>query len=229
MPYRDSSFERKMGVTCYISDWYESGIPDTPIDVVKKKNPIEITSDQLMVAMPSLGKPLAQKVTPILNKTFIEFEINTVERRNMFLAQIAHESADMTKFVEDGSDSYFKKLYEDNENLGNTEPGDGVKFKGRGAIQITGRWNYGYVGTTLKLGKNYFLDKPEELETNMEYAIRASGAFWKLKKLNSLIDSKASLKTISIKINGKNKKTGLPNGLEDRKERLQFIDEVLKP
>jgi putative chitinase len=101
----------------------------------------------------------------------------TGEELASFLAQTKHESDKFNSIVEKGSDTYFDR-YEPGtdlaEKLGNTQKGDGKKFKGRGYIQITGRSNYKQVGDALGLD---LLNNPELLETP-ENAAQASIWWW---------------------------------------------------
>lgn len=78
---------------------------------------------------------LSNKYKTLLNKN----GINTPLRLAHFFAQLAHESMNFTRLREVGPDSYFQK-YEGRKNLSNTQKGDGLRFKGCGFIQITGRY-----------------------------------------------------------------------------------------
>lgn len=137
-----------------------------------------------------------------LNTTMDEFSISAnVEREAHFLAQVAHES---------GGFRYVRELasgeaYEGRADLGNTEPGDGPLFRGRGLIQITGRHNYNECGQALGVD---LVSNPVLLE-QPELAARSAGWFWDSRHLNELAD-RGDTRGITKRING-----GL-NGYQDR-------------
>jgi putative chitinase len=147
-----------------------------------------------------------------INDTMDRYEINTPLRQCHFLAQIGHESGELRYVRELASGD----AYEGRTDLGNMNPGDGRRYKGRGLIQITGRANYAAIGDDL--GVN-FLEQPELLE-GPQFAARSAGWFWDKKRLNTYADQDA-LKTITKRING-----GL-SGLEDRKRLLDTAKAVL--
>ena len=72
--------------------------------------------------------------------------------------------------------------------LGNTEPGDGKRFKGRGPIQLTGRANYRVFGNALGLD---LVGNPA-LAATKEVAFRIAGLYWRSGGLNALADSRTS-------------------------------------
>jgi len=135
------------------------------------------------------------------------YHINTPLRVAHFMAQIHNESGGFKYTKEIGNDAYFKK-YEGRKDLGNVKDGDGLRFKGRGFIQVTGRANYTVLSKDTRID---FLNNPELLEQEANAMISALW-FWNKKKLNELAD-KDDCKAITKKING-----GY-NGLADR-ERL---------
>ena len=126
--------------------------------------------------------------------------------RAMFLAQMAHETGNFkyAEEIHDGSD------YEGSKILGNTEPGDGKRFKGRGYIQITGRWNYGHYGK--KVGVD--LIKNPELAADPKVAADIAVAYW-----NERVDRDAArrgdVKKVTYGVNG-----GY-NGLADREAKFK--------
>lgn len=147
-----------------------------------------------------------------LNAAMKEFEINTPARRAAFLAQIGHESGQL-RYVRELASG---QAYEGRKDLGNTQPGDGVRFKGRGLIQITGRSNYIDCGKALALD---LLAKPELLE-EPESACRSAAWFWKTRGLNELADAGDQVK-ITRRINGGT------NGLADRLALFEVAKQVL--
>lgn len=137
-----------------------------------------------------------------------EFDILNNARQSSFLAQVLHESAMLKYTTEIWGPTDAQKRYEGRVDLGNTQPGDGERFKGRGLLQTTGRTNYDRTGKALGVD---LLSFPERL-AEPGLAARSAGWFWKSHGLNELADEGEFLK-ITKRING-----GI-NGLLER-ERL---------
>lgn len=152
-----------------------------------------MTEDQLKACMPFASEANVKKYLAPLNLTMEKYQINTPVRQAAFLAQLAHESGSL-KYVREIASG---EAYEGRKDLGNTQPGDGVRFKGRGLIQITGRKNYETLGHAL----NYdFIKDPESLEKPGAASLSA-GWFWFTRGLNELADLN-NFKKITKKING---------------------------
>jgi putative chitinase len=174
---------------------------------------MELTSKQLQWIYKEADPKRVDRFLPHLNATLDEFEINTPQRIRMFLAQIGHESGQLRYVRELASGA----AYEGRKDLGNTEPGDGVRYKGRGLIQITGRSNYGLASLGLGLP---LLEKPELLEEDRN-ACRSAGWFWYKSNLNSLADM-GLFREVTKRING-----GY-NGYADRYKLYQRALEIIK-
>ena len=155
------------------------------------------------------------------------------EELAQFLAQTAHESHNFKSMVEYGGsldfkkyepkfvkDKKTKKLVQVNpkaKTLGNTKVGDGARYKGRGYIQLTGRYNYKKAGEALGLPLE---DKPELVE-KPEVAAKVAIWFWQNRvqpKVDDFYNTKAATKPIN---------PGL-KGLEDRKEKFKDFKVVMK-
>ena len=108
------------------------------------------------------------------------------------------------------------QAYESRADLGNVRPGDGVRFRGRGLLQVTGRANYAACGKALGLD---LLAQPELLEQTVN-ACRSAGWFWQTRGLNALADAGDQLK-VTRRING-----GV-NGLAERLALYQAARKVL--
>ncbi len=153
---------------------------------------MEITREQILRVMPSANSRV-DKYLVFINRYASEFGITTALRMAHYLAQIAHESGELryTKELASGAE------YEGRKDLGNTKKGDGVRYKGRGLIQLTGKANY-------KAYKEYcgfdVVAKPELLEQPLG-AVRSSMWYWKTHDLNALAD-KDDVKAVTKRING---------------------------
>jgi putative chitinase len=170
--------------------------------------PDQLTDRMLHAVMPGAGSAVIQRYVTPLTAMMDANQINTPLRVAHFLAQIGHESADL-RFAEEIASG---EAYEGRVDLGNTEPGDGKRFKGRGLIQLTGRANYVRFGQARNRDfitpTNYTL-----IASDPNLAVDVSCWFWTTRGLNALADSD-NVEAITRKING-----GL-NGIDDRKTRL---------
>jgi len=173
-------------------------------------HPLEITHAILQAIMPHLSPNKRSLYLPNLNAAMQKFEINTPLRVAAFLAQIAHESGELFYMEEIWVPTKAQKGYEGRADLGNTEEGDGYRFRGRGPIQLTGRANYKKYGDLL--GVNLVAD-PDLAQTST-WAFQTAGLYWNSHGLNELADQNTdeSFRLITKRING-----GF-NGLADRQK-----------
>lgn len=172
---------------------------------------MEVTREQVIRIMPA-AKGRVDRFLVFINRYAPEFGITTSLRMAHYLAQVAHESAELkyTKELASGAE------YEGRKDLGNTSRGDGVRYKGRGLIQLTGKANY-------KAYKEYcgfdVVAKPELLEQPLG-ATRSSMWYWQTHGLNALAD-KDDIKAVTRRING-----GY-NGFADREKYLTRAKKAL--
>ena len=155
-----------------------------------------ITADQLATIY-TAGVHRIPIFIDFLNSAMDEFEINTPTRMASFLAQVGHESGQLLYTHELASG----EAYEGCKDLGNTSPGDGVKYKGEGLIQITGKNNF--IAVMLDLGIDC-VEHPELLG-EPENACRSAAWWWKKHGLNEIADTGNFLletKTINGGYNG---------------------------
>lgn len=148
-----------------------------------------------------------------LNDCLNRFQINTPARMRHFLSQTAHESGGLQYMEEiaDGAD------YENSAELGNTQPGDGPRYKGVGVIQLTGRFNYQAFSD--------FIDDPKVMNgvdyVSTTYPFTSAGFWWHNNDMNELCDRGASVGEVTKRVNG-----GY-NGLEHREAYYQKACQVI--
>lgn len=127
------------------------------------------------------------------------------ERECAFIAQTAHETCSYQFVEEIWGPTPAQRRYEGRADLGNTQAGDGYRFRGRGYIQITGRANYRKFGKAIGAD----LENNPDLASRPDVAARIAVAYWLSRGLNELADA-GNFKEITRRING-----GY-NGLADR-------------
>jgi putative chitinase len=110
------------------------------------------------------------------------------------------------------------QAYEGRKDLGNIQPGDGKRFKGRGLIQLTGRSNYEQYSKDRGID---FIKNPELIATDPNNCVDVAGWYWNSRNLNKYADQD-NVRKITKRING-----GY-NGLEDRIKKLEICKAILK-
>lgn len=191
--------------------------------------------------------PNVEEWDAAFQKHMARFDINTPIRKQFFLAQILHESLGLQHLSENlnysaealmktwpsrfktkkVADQYARKpeqianyVYANRLGNGSEASGDGWKFRGKGAIQLTGKDNYKMAGIRLYGDANKFIDNPELLLTP-DCAAEVACWYWQHRNLNALADA-GDFEGVTRKING-----GL-NGYESRKEWLREVKSVIK-
>lgn len=157
--------------------------------------PYVIIADHLAV-IAGKATPRMPGLAHWMNTTCASYEIDTREEYCHFLAQACHET-DRFKTLREYASG---RAYEGRVDLGNTQPGDGVRFKGRGIFQTTGRANYLQLGSK-KGRRDLFINNPELLE-QPEYAVWSACEFWRTRGLND-VASHADADILKKKYKGK--------------------------
>lgn len=156
-----------------------------------------------------------QMVDPFIG-AMVAAQITTPLRAAHWCAQIGHESAGLVYMEEIASGA----AYEGRADLGNTQPGDGRRFKGSGPIQLTGRHNFTRFSQwcfakRYVTSPTYFVDHPEKVRNDPRWGFLAASWYWTVARpqLNALADAD-NLDGVTRAINGGT------NGIADRRERL---------
>ena len=188
------------------------GMPSGGVDPATLRAPGEsasragvsgVSAAQLRRIVPNLPAGRADEVARHLSDAMREANITTPRQQAAFVAQLAHESGGFRYMEEIASGA----AYEGRRDLGNTQPGDGRRFKGRGYIQVTGRANYTAAGRALGLD---LVNNPE-LASCPENAARIAAWFWNSRGLNATAE-RGDFVGVTRRINGGT------NGLASRQQ-----------
>ena len=168
-----------------------------------------LTEELIKKVCPTAKDSIVKGVVKFLNQYSFEYGLNTPLRMAHFLAQAAHESAHFRTLEEFASGS----AYEGRRDLGNLTKGDGVKYKGRGIFQLTGRFNYNKFGGIL-------LTNNPKLAATPRISVLTALEYWGINNLNTLAD-KDDILSITKRINGGT------NGYADRLKYLGLFKGAL--
>lgn len=175
----------------------DAGKVSGPATVSPSSGPGPVSSGvsvaQLRAIVPTLSAARAEQLLPHLNAAMAEAGINTPLRQAAFIAQLAHESCGLTAFEEFASGA----AYEGRRDLGNTQPGDGRRYKGRGPIQLTGRYNYRAAGAALGID----LENNPTRAADIDVGFRVAAWYWNSRSLNRYADAR-NFDAITYRING---------------------------
>jgi putative chitinase len=190
---------------------------------------MEITLELLINV--GVGPKTAARILQPLKDTCVKYSINTPQRITAYLSELEHESGEFFYTEELASGV----AYEGRKDLGNLVKGDGVNYKGRGLIQITGKLNYALLSKEFGID---FVKNPDLLgaknfgvctDEQVKWAVMSSGWYWNKCQLNAISDklnlavkvseepNLSTYKLITLKING-----GY-NGLLDRQIQFEQI------
>lgn len=181
---------------------------DPVLAALKAKLPAGVTPDKVYGGLVGATPANIDLFYPGLSAAFAKHQISTPLRIAHFLAQIGHESGDLQWRAELASG----QAYEGRADLGNVEPGDGPRFKGRGLIQLTGRANYASYGKTI--GVDLTADGNwTKVADDPVLCADVAGWYWASRNINAAADADDAVK-VTRSINGGT------NGLDDRLLRL---------
>lgn len=156
---------------------------------------MKITEQQLRRAVPAVSNKNLPGFVATFNEWAEKFGVNTPMRVVHYLAQVFHESGNLRYREELASG----QAYEGRKDLGNTQPGDGRRFKGRGYIQTTGRANYKayadseYCNGDLMAHPEWLAQSPGDQKSSL--------FFWQRNNLNRYADAD-DVRGLTKRING---------------------------
>ncbi len=183
---------------------------------------------QLGTIMPNAAtRGRAETFHPLLRSFMSRYEINTHARICCFLATVAVETAEFRFLQELWGPTQAQLRYEPPSRkarqLGNTEQGDGYRFRGRGLIQITGRYNYRVLSEAFEVG---FVSAPDQL-CEPKWATRSACWWWWQNDCNKIADT-MGIEGVSKRVNlGNENHPSTPNHMDRRQNYFDLASQVI--
>jgi predicted chitinase len=140
----------------------EQGLPAiTTVNVAESITAIssKVTASMLQTIFPDNARKNIEAGAPYLQAALQEFKVSDKRLAASIIATIAVETPSFAPYEEPAANA---QHYDG--RLGNTQPGDGVKYRGRGYLGITGRTNYTQMSNRLGLG-NRLVDSPDDAKS----------------------------------------------------------------
>jgi len=174
---------------------------------------------------PNISKEVLPSAVSALNQAMLEGGISPEVVQQMFLAQIMHETGELRWSRELASGTAYNPPSKLAKTLGNTQPGDGPRFKGGGWMQLTGRYNYTQFTKEVGLKFGYDLVKNPERVVEPEASALTAVWYWNSRNLTkyALPGTEEAFREVTRRING-----GY-NGYEDRKKYWLRAKEAVDP
>ena len=226
--YYKGTPEQKEAIVLLEASMPTSLLQDTSAWVVQfrkqpDKPPWPITRDQMIAIMQCNPTLVTDQLMDDYANCVATFEMDTLAQV-YFLGQCGHESGGLKWPVELSDGLYL----ENRLDLGNTEPGDGPKWKGHGWLQNTGRANtQAFSDWLAKIGKpDYKVMEIGAEYIGPTYPWTVSGFWWQNNGMNSYCASRpsctnAEIDQVGARVNGRNR----PNGADDR---ISYTDRAYK-
>jgi predicted chitinase len=178
-------------------------------------DPAQVLYDAMLGDSNPLTLDRYRQLLPAVQQCLSMSGCDSVLRIAMWMGQVGEESGGLQWMEELASGSE----YEGRSDLGNTQPGDGPRYKGRGPIQVTGRSNYTSLsqwafGQGLVPSPSFFVDDPGQLSSD-QYGFIGVIWYWTVaRNMNSYADNR-DIYGATVAVNGGT------NGLQDRTNRWQ--------
>ena len=184
--------------------------PRRRLSVVPSQFPLSAAEIALICGAPRAN---IEQHWPAICKALAEHGLDDVPSTIAAVATIATEVSSFLPINEFGNTGYFTRMYEGRKDLGNTHPGDGARYHGRGFIQLTGRANYRSYGA--KLGVP--LEQNPELALRPDVAAKVLASYFEERGIAALAargDWKGVRRAVNGGLNGWDRFSGLVEKLE---------------
>jgi putative chitinase len=191
-----------------------STIAAAPPPMPSRPPPLSVTAERLSRLAPSGRPEIITGIADGFDRLAVAAGVTTRLRICHVLAQAAQETDLFRTLQEYGGPAYFAR-YEGRRDLGNTQPGDGARFHGRGIFQLTGRANYRRYGALIGID----LEAEPDLAMHPDISLRIAFAYWRGRDCNAAADADDVVAVTKLVNGGR-------NGLVERRRLLAVAKQI---